>query len=65
MNIDPLLTSRQFEDAGLHPIMLRNVELCGYKETTPIQAYVLPAVLKGHDVIACAQTGKLHLLFST
>ena len=40
--------------------MLKNVELCGYTELTPIQAYVLPAVLKGYDVIGCAQTGESH-----
>ena len=52
-----LLTLLQFEDAGLHPIMLRNIELCGYDVPTPIQAYCLPAILKNHDVIAAAQTG--------
>ena len=47
----------QFEDAGLHPVMLENVRLCGYKIPTPIQAYVLPSVLKNLDVIGIAQTG--------
>ena len=37
--------------------MLRNVELCGYKVPTPIQAYVLPAVYENTDVIGIAQTG--------
>ena len=37
--------------------MLKNIDLCGYKEPTPIQAYVLPAVLKNQDVIGIAQTG--------
>ena len=48
----------QFEDAGLHPVMLANVKLCGYKIPTPIQAYCLPSVLKGIDIIGIAQTGK-------
>lgn len=48
----------QFEDAGLHPVMLRNIELCGYKVPTPIQAYCLPSILTGHDIIAVAQTGQ-------
>lgn len=48
----------QFEDAGLHPIMLKNIELCGYKVPTPIQAYCLPSILKNRDVIAVAQTGE-------
>ncbi len=38
--------------------MLANVKLCGYKVPTPIQAYCLPSVLKGIDIIGIAQTGK-------
>ena len=38
--------------------MLDNIKLCGYKVPTPIQAYCLPSILKGHDIIAVAQTGK-------
>jgi superfamily II DNA/RNA helicase len=37
--------------------MRTNVELAGYMKPTPIQQYVLPAIFKGHDVVACAQTG--------
>ncbi|KAA8576125.1 hypothetical protein EYC84_006286 [Monilinia fructicola] len=48
---------RRFEDAGLHPVMLENVKLAGYRVPTPIQQYCLPAVKTGHDVVACAQTG--------
>ena len=48
---------RLFDDAGLHPVMLANVKLAGYDVPTPVQAYCLPAILKGHDVVACAQTG--------
>lgn len=55
IEIEPIL---RFEDAGLHPAMLKNVELAGYSLPTPIQQYVLPAIKSGHDVIACAQTGK-------
>jgi len=47
-----------FAGAGLHPVMLRNVELSGYKIPTPIQKYCLPAIHLGHDVIAIAQTGE-------
>ncbi|KIW96468.1 uncharacterized protein Z519_03537 [Cladophialophora bantiana CBS 173.52] len=46
-----------FKDAGLHPVILENIELCGYRATTPIQAYTIPAVLTGHDMIGIAQTG--------
>jgi len=48
----------QFEDAGLHPAMLANVKLCGYDIPTPIQAYVMPSILKNTDVIGIAQTGE-------
>ncbi|KAK0802801.1 hypothetical protein LTR59_004903 [Friedmanniomyces endolithicus] len=48
---------RQFDDAGLHPVILRNVELCGYDDVTPIQSYAIPAILKGHDLVAIAETG--------
>lgn len=51
---------RKFEDAGLHPCMLSNVQLAGYQDATPVQAYCLPAILKGYDVVACAQTGTRH-----
>ncbi|KAI1181103.1 P-loop containing nucleoside triphosphate hydrolase protein [Nemania sp. FL0916] len=46
-----------FNDAGLHPAMLRNVELCGYKTPTPIQRYCIPAIRMGYDLLAIAQTG--------
>lgn len=47
-----------FEDAGLHPVILENIKLCGYNHPTPVQSYTLPAIKLGHDIIACAQTGK-------
>jgi ATP-dependent RNA helicase DDX3X len=37
--------------------MLDNIELCGYSHPTPIQCYLLPAVLTNRDVVAVAQTG--------
>ncbi|ORY09244.1 P-loop containing nucleoside triphosphate hydrolase protein [Clohesyomyces aquaticus] len=48
---------REFDDAGLHPQMRENVRLCQYGQPTAIQSYCIPAVLTGHDVVACAQTG--------
>lgn len=56
-----LMLESKFEDAGLHPVMLKNIELCGYERPTPIQAYCLPAILSNHDMIAVAQTGKFSL----
>lgn len=38
--------------------MRENIRLCRYEVPTPIQAYSIPAVLTGHDLIAIAQTGK-------
>ncbi|KAK3311350.1 P-loop containing nucleoside triphosphate hydrolase protein [Chaetomium strumarium] len=52
--VEPIAT---FKDAGLHPVMLRNVELAGYELPTPIQRYCLPAIHLGYDVIGIAQTG--------
>lgn len=48
----------QFDDAGLHPVLLENIKLCGYELPTPIQAYAVPAVMNSHDIIAVAQTGE-------
>lgn len=55
MCVAPIMS---FEGAGLHPVMLRNVQMCGYEVPTPIQKYCIPAIGKGHDVIAVAQTGE-------
>ena len=41
--------------------MVNNIDLCGYSNPTPIQAYTIPAVLQNRDVIATAQTGTFHL----
>ncbi|KAF5017981.1 hypothetical protein F66182_10050 [Fusarium sp. NRRL 66182] len=54
VKIDPI---RSFKDGGLHPVMLENVELCGYDTPTPIQKFTIPSILSGHDVIGIAQTG--------
>lgn len=51
------MPSKTFEEAGLHPVMLENVLLAGYKVPTPIQQYTMPAIFIGHDIVACAQTG--------
>ncbi|RFU76909.1 dead deah box rna helicase [Trichoderma arundinaceum] len=46
-----------FKDAGIHPVMLKNIELAGYEVPTPIQKFTIPAILQGYDVIGIAQTG--------
>ncbi|PHH82039.1 hypothetical protein CDD82_7187 [Ophiocordyceps australis] len=54
VKIDPIVS---FKDAGLHPLMLENVQLSGYVNPTPIQKFTIPSILQGHDVIGIAQTG--------
>ncbi|NBX84003.1 MAG: DEAD/DEAH box helicase [Gammaproteobacteria bacterium] len=46
-----------FANLGLHELLLRALEDEGYKEPTDIQAKAIPVILKGHDMIASAQTG--------
>lgn len=37
--------------------MLRVVEQAGYRMPTPIQVRAIPHILKGRDIVGCAQTG--------
>ena len=46
-----------FDDLGLAEPLLRAVREQGYDTPTPIQAQAIPAVLKGGDLLAGAQTG--------
>lgn len=46
-----------FSVLGLIEPLLRAVDESGYKEPSPIQAQSIPAILRGHDVLASAQTG--------
>jgi len=46
-----------FEKLGLSKEILRAVNEQGYSEPTPVQAQAIPVVLKGHDIMAAAQTG--------
>ena len=47
-----------FAESGLSPELLRGIEELGFKEPTPIQAKVIPLLVKGkRDVVALAQTG--------
>ena len=46
-----------FSELGLSPELLRAVRDAGYHTPTPIQAQAIPAVLRGDDVLGCAQTG--------
>ena len=46
-----------FQELTLHPNLLRAVAQQGYTEPTPIQAQAIPEVLRGRDLMGCAQTG--------
>ncbi|MBA7539351.1 ATP-dependent RNA helicase RhlE [subsurface metagenome] len=49
--------SKVFTDLSLNPELLRAVSDAGYVDPTPIQAQAIPIVLKGRDLLGCAQTG--------
>lgn len=46
-----------FKDLGLDDSILRALAAEGYTSPTPIQEQAIPIVLRGDDLIACAQTG--------
>lgn len=46
-----------FKELGLIPSILRTLEEQGYKKPTPIQQQSIPILLKGRDLLGCAQTG--------
>ncbi|MBY8984089.1 MAG: DEAD/DEAH box helicase [Candidatus Lokiarchaeota archaeon] len=47
----------KFNDLDLRPELLRAIRDAGYIEPTPIQTQAIPIVLKGQDLLGCAQTG--------
>ncbi|KAK6330996.1 hypothetical protein TWF718_003190 [Orbilia javanica] len=47
----------RFEEMGLHPVIMENLQLSHYTVPTPIQRACIPTIVKGFDLIACAQTG--------
>jgi ATP-dependent RNA helicase RhlE len=46
-----------FDELGLRVELLNAIKKKGYTAPTPIQTRVIPAILKGQDVLARAQTG--------
>ncbi len=46
-----------FKELGLLPEILRTLEEQGYEKPTPIQQQSIPILLKGRDLLGCAQTG--------
>jgi ATP-dependent RNA helicase RhlE len=47
----------KFESLPLCEPLLRSLKDAGYQEATPIQQQAIPQVLKGRDIVGCAQTG--------
>jgi len=48
---------RDFNTAGLMPLLQENLAKSHYTSPTPVQKRCLPIVMSGRDLIACAQTG--------
>ena len=46
-----------FASLGLLDALLRTLDTLDYRTPTPVQAKAIPAVLKGRDLMAAAQTG--------
>ena len=46
-----------FKSLGLNESILKAIAKKGYTEPSPIQGKAIPEILKGHDVLASAQTG--------
>ncbi|MCC7231788.1 MAG: DEAD/DEAH box helicase [Bacteroidia bacterium] len=46
-----------FDDLQLSSQLLESLDSMGYIDPTPVQQQVIPPILEGKDVIACAQTG--------
>ncbi|HEX8736570.1 MAG TPA: DEAD/DEAH box helicase [Pyrinomonadaceae bacterium] len=46
-----------FSELGLHVSQVRKCESLNYTEPTPVQKQAIPIILKGSDLIACAETG--------
>ena len=46
-----------FKNLGLQKEIVQAIEEKGYTEATPIQIKAIPLIIKGHDILASAQTG--------
>jgi ATP-dependent RNA helicase RhlE len=49
--------SMSFSQLGLTAAQLRACESLGYTSPTPIQSKAIPVILRGNDLIGCAETG--------
>lgn len=48
---------KKFEDFNMRPEVMDLIARCGFTAPTPIQEQVIPAVLRGKDVIGLSKTG--------
>jgi superfamily II DNA/RNA helicase len=55
--LNPPAAITGFEEANLRPILMENVQKCGYRKPTPVQKSAIPIIKSGRDLMACAQTG--------
>lgn len=46
-----------FKDLNLNSTLLEGLEAIGFEEPTPIQEQAIPIIMRGQDILACAQTG--------
>jgi ATP-dependent RNA helicase DeaD len=53
----PAASGVAFADLRLIKPLLQAIELAGYRSCTPVQSAVIPAAMRGKDVIGQAQTG--------
>ncbi|MCB0754319.1 MAG: DEAD/DEAH box helicase, partial [Flavobacteriales bacterium] len=47
----------KFSELNLHPSLMEGLDAMGFEETTPIQEQSIPDLIKGRDIVGCAQTG--------
>jgi ATP-dependent RNA helicase RhlE len=55
--INPASPSKAFDELGLSDALCKVLKEIGYHTPTPIQQAAIPFVLKGQDLLGCAQTG--------
>ncbi len=51
------MLTMKFSDLKLSATIQNAIKAKGYTDPTPIQAQSIPIILKGHDLLGCAQTG--------
>ena len=54
---DPPRNISSFEECGFFQTTTESIKKCNYTKPTPVQKYSIPIVMKGRDLMACAQTG--------